>query len=125
MGCKHDMHWCVGICDKDNGLCRMCQIDMQAEVERLREWKADVMESTRIVMEEDCSGELHCTCVPLLRAEVERYKRYWTSPQKVFDKNKKLQAEVEAWQEYSTSHGCTCVDSEWYDPEGNAILGGE
>ena len=36
MGCKHDMHWCVGICDKDNGLCRMCQVDMQAEAARLK-----------------------------------------------------------------------------------------
>ena len=122
MGCKHDMHWCVGICDKDNGLCRMCQIDMQAELERLK--------AERLKLENDLAyrrrqgDERLKVEVDQLQAEVERYKRYWTSPQKVFDKNKKLRAEVVAWQEYATSHGCTCVDSEWYDPDGNAIVRG-
>ena len=46
---------------------------LEEEIKRLQAWKADVMESQRIVMEEKCAGdERHCTCVPILRRELKR-----------------------------------------------------
>ena len=53
--------------------------DAKAEIARLRAYKSDVEEAARVAAEEDCGGERHCTCVPLLRwqckeqqAEIER-----------------------------------------------------
>ena len=81
--------------------CQSSRRELQAEVERLREWKADILEATRVVMEEDCDGENHCMCVPLLKSAVT------------------------AWHEYAMSCGCSHHDNVWYDPEGNAILEGK
>lgn len=47
--------------------------ELRAEVERLRDYKADVENATKLAMSEECTAdEQHCTCVPLLRAEVKR-----------------------------------------------------
>lgn len=49
---------------------------MQRELEELRDWKADVEESYRKVMQEKCpTDEQHCTCVPILRAEIKKTQR--------------------------------------------------
>ena len=46
------------------------------EYEKLKDELADIRESHRIVMSEECpSGEVHCTCVPILGAENEKLKR--------------------------------------------------
>lgn len=45
--------------------------ELRAEVERLREWKADCEASFRETVEEPCPpDERHCACVPPLRAVV-------------------------------------------------------
>ncbi len=42
-------------------------------IEELNAWKEDMEDSTRAAMSERCdASERHCTCVPLLRAEVKR-----------------------------------------------------
>ncbi len=44
-----------------------------SEVERLREELADIENSHRFVMAEDCpTDEVHCGCVPILKAENAR-----------------------------------------------------
>lgn len=49
--------------------------ELEAEVKRLQDWKADVEDSTRMAMDEECIlNERHCTCVPLLRDEVKRLR---------------------------------------------------
>jgi len=43
----------------------------EKELAELREWKADVEDSHKRVMSEQCpTDEQHCTCVPILRAEL-------------------------------------------------------
>jgi len=47
----------------------------KAENQRLRAWKGDVMNATRAALEESCdANEVHCSCVPLLRAENQRLR---------------------------------------------------
>lgn len=50
---------------------RMCK-RAKAEIDRLRAYKFDVEEAARVAAEEDCGGERHCTCVPLLRSTVKK-----------------------------------------------------
>ena len=46
------------------------------ELAKLETELSDIKESHRIVMDERCpSDEVHCTCVPILRAENEAWKR--------------------------------------------------
>jgi hypothetical protein len=48
---------------------------LRAENARLREWKTDVENSQRIVLEEKCApDEKHCGCVPILRQELARLR---------------------------------------------------
>ena len=43
---------------------------LELENAELREWKADVEDSHRRIMSEQCpTDEVHCTCVPILRRE--------------------------------------------------------
>jgi len=50
---------------------------LEAENDRLKRWKKDVEDSTRAAMDESCDDiEDHCTCVPLLRAEIGRVLRW-------------------------------------------------
>jgi len=47
----------------------------EKELAELREWKADVEDSHKRVMSEQCpTDEQHCTCVPILRAELAEVK---------------------------------------------------
>lgn len=46
---------------------------LRVELDKLREYKAEIAASTKRIMNEKChTDEIHCSCVPLLRAEVER-----------------------------------------------------
>jgi hypothetical protein len=48
--------------------------EQQAEIERLREELADWREAAETAAGETCGDEKHCTCVPLLRMEIERLR---------------------------------------------------
>jgi len=49
---------------------------LEAEVEQLRTYEADWRGSVSRIMAESCaSNEVHCTCVPVLRKEVERLNK--------------------------------------------------
>ena len=49
--------------------CPLCQLEAEL---------SDIKESHRIVMDEKCpSDEVHCTCVPVLRAENEALRELW------------------------------------------------
>jgi len=46
---------------------------LRAEVERLQFYKDNIENATKSSMDESCDAlEVHCTCVPLLRVEIER-----------------------------------------------------
>ena len=48
---------------------------LEKENKELSDYKADVENATKCAMDEKCDcDERHCSCVPLLRAEVERLK---------------------------------------------------
>jgi len=44
------------------------------EIERLQGELEDINDSHKAVMGERCDDEMHCTCVPALRAEIERLR---------------------------------------------------
>jgi hypothetical protein len=72
-----------------------------AEIKRLREIVDDINNSTRITMDERCTlDEKHCTCVPILRAEIARLTAQLEATaenRKVeLDRIKRLTAQVEA-----------------------------
>ena len=52
---------------------------LQVENEQLRAYKADIENATTGAMDESCdANERHCTCVPLLRAEINRLQEQHT-----------------------------------------------
>lgn len=69
-------------------------LELQAEIDRLRAYKADVEETARVAAEEDCDGERHCTCVPLLRLTVKEQHAE-------IDRLRKCCDEIEADREYN------------------------
>lgn len=59
-----------------------------SELTELREWKADVEESHKRIMSERCpTDEVHCTCVPVLKAELTELKRQIREGELVFAEN--------------------------------------
>ena len=51
-------------------------IGQAAEIERLRLIVDDITNAHRVVMDEACGAdERHCTCVPILRSEIEQLWR--------------------------------------------------
>lgn len=68
------------IFEKDDIIPQLCNLvdeqdqtiaALRSELADLRQWKSDVEESHRQVMDERCpSDEQHCTCVPILRREI-------------------------------------------------------
>lgn len=83
-----------------------------SSIERLR----DLEDSHRAVMREECAGdEVHCSCVPPMRAEVERLrakvKGFETAPLHIAmdvlnDRIAKLEAEVERLREITEAQEC-------------------
>jgi hypothetical protein len=48
---------------------------LKAEIKSLKQYKADIDEAHKQVMSESCPpDEKHCTCVPILRAEIARLR---------------------------------------------------
>jgi len=47
-------------------------LDLATELTALRERVKDYEDTQRTIMSERCGDEVHCTCVPPLRAEVKR-----------------------------------------------------
>ena len=51
------------------------RVELEREVAELRLWKQDIEAQVALVMDEECgTDERHCTCVPILRREVERLR---------------------------------------------------
>lgn len=74
------------------------------EIAVLREYKQDIEAQFRMIMDEKCpKDELHCTCVPFLRIEVEKLTQklslYQDEHQKEMVKNVELEAEIERLKE--------------------------
>lgn len=50
--------------------------ELEREIERLQSRLTEITDAHRVVMDEKChADERHCTCVPVLRAEVARLRR--------------------------------------------------
>ena len=51
---------------------RANNIELRSELEQLRNYKAQMDEAMKFIMDEQCSAsEKHCTCVPVLRQRVK------------------------------------------------------
>ncbi len=62
--------------DENDEPVRHYELVPSEELERLRAELADIHDQHRRVMSEKCpTDEVHCTCVPVLRREVERLER--------------------------------------------------
>ncbi len=54
------------------------------EIRGLRAWKIDMEESMKTAADDSCDmNERHCTCVPLLRAEIKRLQAYPAAVNKI------------------------------------------
>lgn len=68
----------VNLLEHLNGLgCKSRQIaTLTARVEELEDFKADMENSFKMIMDESCSGDqVHCTCVPVLREKVKELEQ--------------------------------------------------
>jgi hypothetical protein len=75
-----------------------------AEIERLKGNLNDIEDAHRAVMEEPCDDEKHCTCVPVLRREIERQYEEIKQLRKLPTYE---EADVHAWiWEALTNGGC-------------------
>ena len=76
---------------------------MQAENERLKDELSAIAEVHKQVMEERCpSDEKHCTCVPVLRREIEQLKTdkliWLTEKEQMTDNFQKCKQAAEYWK---------------------------
>lgn len=62
---------------------------LRLEITQLKGSLADIADAQKVILSEQCAqDEQHCTCVPVLRAEMERLKA----------ENERLKAEIERWK---------------------------
>lgn len=69
-------YWKCTTCGAEGSVPCTCMLDrIKAENEQLKEELADIEDATKGAMDEKCDlDERHCTCVPLLRAEVKQLR---------------------------------------------------
>ncbi len=74
-------------------------VRIQAEVKSLKEFKEDILNSTKSAMDEECKDEKHCTCVPLLRAEVSLLNESKARLLEALKEISDSKSDVEVWGE--------------------------
>jgi len=77
-----------------SGGCKKCEENPYDRIKQLEEELKDINDSWKIVINEECAkDEVHCTCVPVLRAELLELEKKYADAYFSKDTYKQLEAD--------------------------------